>query len=69
MALDIRALKRKYHGYWLAIKVTKRGTHKEPLAGTLVARAKTHHELHRRLKDPNVYETYAGRVPSTAVLY
>ena len=69
MILEIKALKRKYHGYWLAIKVTKRGSHKEPLAGTLVAKAKTHEKLHRLLKDPNVYETYAGKVPSMAVLY
>ncbi|MBI4437231.1 MAG: hypothetical protein HY590_07465 [Candidatus Omnitrophica bacterium] len=69
MILEIKTLKRKYHGYWLAIKVTKRGSHKEPLAGSLVAKAKTHHQLHRLLKDPNVYETYAGKIPQTAVLY
>ncbi len=69
MAITIKTLKQKYHGYWLAIKVTKRGAHKEPLAGTLVAKAKSHRDLHRLLKDPNVYETYAGKVPFMAVLY
>lgn len=67
--MKIALLKKKYAGSWLAIQVTKRGSHKEPLEGKLIAKAKTHHGLHRTLKDPNVYETYAGRVPKTAILY
>ena len=69
MALNIGTLKRKYHGYWLAIKVTKWGSQNEPLAGILLGRAKTHHELHRRVKAVNVYETYAGKIPTQAILY
>ena len=69
MAESILSLKRKYPGDWLAIKVTKRGKHQEPVAGELVCHAPTHRALHRRLTDPNVYETYAGRVPTQAILY
>lgn len=69
MAESIQALKRKYRGEWLAIKVTRRGKHQEPVGGELVCHAKTHHALHRRLTDPNVYETYAGTLPTQAVLY
>ncbi len=69
MSASIPRLKQKYHGEWLAIKVTKRGRHHEPLAGELVCHAPSHHALHQRLRDPNVYETYAGRLPTQAVLY
>jgi len=69
MTASIQSLKRKYRGEWLAIKVTKRGKHKQPLAGELVCRSRSHHGLHRRLTDPNVYETYAGKLPTQAVLY
>ena len=69
MPESILSLKRKYRGEWLAIKVTRRGTHQEPKAGELVCRARTHRALHRRLTDPNVYETYAGKLPTQAVLY
>ncbi len=69
MVEKIEKLRKKYQGYWLAIKVTKRGDYNQPLEGKLVGRAKTHHELHRILEDPNVYETYAGKVPTKAVLF
>ena len=69
MVLEIKALKRKYHGYWLAIKVTKWDRQQAPVAGVLVGKAKTHRELHKRIKVVDVYETYAGKIPSVAVLY
>ena len=69
MVKSIQTLKRKYRGEWLAIRVTRRGKHKEPKAGELVCHARTHHALHRRLTNPNVYETYAGELPTQAVLY
>lgn len=69
MGEKIEDLKRKHQGYWLAIKVTKRGEYNQPVEGELVTQAKSHHELHRCLKDPNVYETYAGEVPTKAVLF
>ena len=70
MATVIQQLKRKYRGQWLAIKVTKRGRHQEPLAGELVCRARSHHALHQRLTTSGeVYETYAGPIPIQAVLY
>ena len=69
MAEPIRVLKRKYRGQWLAIKVTKRGKSHEPLAGELICHARSHQLLHRRLTDPSVYETYAGTLPTQAVLY
>jgi len=69
MPESIQTLKRRYRGEWLAIKVTKRGKHHEPLAGELVSHASSHRTLHRRLTDPEVYETYAGRLPTQAVLY
>ncbi len=69
MAESILNLKRKYLGQWLAIKVTKRGRHHEPLLGELVCHARSHRALHHRLSDPNVYETYAGPLPTQAVLY
>ena len=69
MAESIQTLKRKYRGEWLALKVTKRGKHDEPLAGELVCHAPSHRTLHRRLTDPSVYETYAGKLPTQAVLY
>jgi hypothetical protein len=34
-----------------------------------VAKAKTHHELHLVMDDENVYEMYAGDVPTKAVLF
>lgn len=66
---NIKKLKKKFEGFWLAIKVTRRGKHNEPLSGKIVAKAKTHHDLHRVLKDPNVYETFAGKVPTKAVFF
>jgi len=69
MATSIHALKRRYPKQWLAIKVTKRGPHQEPLAGELLVRAPSHKALHHRLKDPHVYETYAGPAPKQAVLF
>lgn len=69
MSVSIQVLKRRYRGEWLAIKVTKRGKHQEPLAGELVSHAPSHRSLHRRLTDPEVYETYAGPLPTQAVLY
>jgi len=69
MSERIRTLKVRYPNQWLAIKVTKRGPHHEPLIGELLARAPTHRALHRRLKDPNVYETYTGRIPRQAILF
>jgi len=62
MAESILTLKRKYRGQWLAIKVTRRGRHQEPVSGQLVCHAKTHRALHRRLTDPNVYSRpWTGR--------
>lgn len=69
MATLIQQLKRQYRGQWLAIKVTKRGRHHEPVAGELVCRARSHQALHRRLTESEVYETYAGPIPIQAVLY
>lgn len=69
MDVLIQTLKRKYRGQWLAIKVTKRGKHQEPVAGELICRGRSHRGLHRRLTDPDVYETYAGPLPTQAVLY
>ena len=69
MTESIQALKRKYRGEWLAIKVTRRGKHKEPQAGELIYHARTHHALHRRLTDPSVYETFAGELATQAILY
>lgn len=69
MIQSIQTLKRRYAGEWLAIKVKRRGKRQEPVAGELVCHAKSHQALHRRLSDPNVYETYAGKLPTQAVLY
>lgn len=69
MTQRILTLKSRYPKQWLAIKVTKRGPHDEPVAGELLARAPTHRALHRRLKDPNVYETYTGPTPRQAILF
>lgn len=69
MADSIQQLKQKDRGEWLAVKVTKRGKHQEPLAGELLCHARSHRILHRRLSDPSVYETYAGKIPTHAVLY
>ena len=69
MTSSIQVLKRRYPRQWLAIKVTKRGPHQEPLAGELVVHAQSHKALHLRLKDPHVYETYAGPTPKQAVLF
>ena len=66
---SIQTLKRRYPGEWLAIKVTKRGKYHEPVAGEMVCHASSHRALHRRLTDPNVYETYAGKLPTQAILY
>lgn len=65
----IEDLKRKYAGLWLAIKVTERDEYGRPVTGELAAKAKTHRELHKALMDPNVCETYAGKVPTKAVLF
>jgi hypothetical protein len=67
-ATAICDLKRNYAGEWLAIKVTKRGKYHEPVAGKLICHAKTHKVLHHRLRDPNVYETYSGKLPTKAIL-
>ncbi len=68
MVERIEDLKKEYDGLWLAIKVVDRDEHGVPLTGELLAKAKTHHELHLALDDENVYETYAGDVPLRAVL-
>ena len=65
----IEDLKREYKGLWLAIKVMGRDEQGIPQTGKLVAKAKTHHELHLVMDDENVYETYAGHVPTKAVLF
>ena len=69
MMEKIENLKKKYKGLWLAIKVIDRDEQGIPETGELVAKAKTHHELHLILEDENVYETYAGDVPTKAVLF
>ena len=69
MPKSILSLKRKYRGEWLAIKVTRRGKYQEPTEGELLHHARTHRALHRRLTDPDVYETYAGKLPTQAILY
>ncbi|OGC24012.1 hypothetical protein A3J90_01885 [candidate division WOR-1 bacterium RIFOXYC2_FULL_37_10] len=66
---NIKKLKKKFRGFWLGIKVTKRGKYKEPILGKIIAKAKTHHGLHCVLKDPDVYETFAGKTPTQAVLF
>ncbi|MBC8521788.1 MAG: hypothetical protein ISS94_01660 [Candidatus Syntrophoarchaeum sp.] len=68
-AQKIEDLKRKYKGLWLAIKVVDRDEQGIPETGELVAKAKTHRELHLAMDDENVYETYAGDVPTKAVLF
>jgi len=71
MAETISGIRKKYDGYWLAIKVTRRNKLGVPTHGALLARAKTHHELHAKLDngpDHDVYETHGGKVPSKAVL-
>jgi hypothetical protein len=65
----IENLKKKYKGLWLAIKVIDRDEQGIPETGELVAKAKTHHELHLIIEDENVYETYAGDIPTKAVLF
>ena len=69
MMEKIENLKKKYKGLWLAIKVIDRDEQGIPETGELVAKAKTHHELHLIIEDENVYETYAGDVPTKAVLF
>jgi hypothetical protein len=64
----IEDLKKRYDGLWLAIKVVDRDEYGVPRTGELLAKAKTHHELHLVLDDENVYETYAGDLPVRAVL-
>jgi len=65
----IEYFKKEYKGQWLAIKVVDRDEQGVPETGKLVAKAKTHHELHLVMDDENVYETYAGHVPTKAVLF
>jgi hypothetical protein len=65
----IKDLKRKYEGLWLAIRVVDRDEQGIPETGELVAKAKTHRELHLAMDDENVYETYAGDMPTKAVLF
>ncbi len=53
--------KRKYRGQWLAFSI-RREKDADP-EGTLVAHAKSRHELHRRLQKRHiwrVYLTFAG---------
>ncbi len=69
MIESIGELKKKYKGLWLAIKVVSRDEQEVPETGEVVAKAKTHHELHLVMDDENVYETYAGDVPTKAVLF
>ena len=69
MMEKIENLKKKYKGLWLAIKVIDRDEQGIPETGELVAKAKTHHELHLIIEDENVYETYAGDIPTKAVLF
>jgi len=72
MTQTISAIKKKYGGYWLAIKVTRRDKLGVPTHGALLARARTHHELHAALEDDpdqDVYETHGGKVPSKAILF
>ena len=69
MIEKIEDLKRKYEGLWIAIKVVDRDEQGIPETGKLVAKATTHHELHLVMDDETVYETYAGHVPTKAVLF
>ena len=69
MVERIEYLQKKYEGLWLAIKVVDRDEHGVPQTGELLAKANTHHGLHLVMDDENVYETYAGNVPTKAVLF
>ena len=72
MVEEIDKIKKKHQGMWLAIKIVKRDEYGRPIAGELLAEAKTHHELHLKLvddPDQEVYETYGGKVPTKAVLF
>ncbi len=69
MVEEIKDIKEKYQGMWLAIKVAERDEYNKPIKGEVLVSAKTHHELHINLKDPNVYETYAGPLPAKAILF
>ncbi|MEW6104360.1 MAG: hypothetical protein AB1630_11205 [bacterium] len=69
MVEEIKEIKEKHQGMWLAIKVTERDKYNKPIKGEILASARTHHELHIELEDPNVYETYAGELPVKAVLF
>jgi len=67
----VAGIKKKHKGFWLAIQVTRRNQFGVPTRGRLLARGRTHRELHARLKDEpdhDVYETYGGRVPIRAIL-
>lgn len=66
---QISQLKKKHKGFWLAISVNERDKFGRPISGKLIAKAKTHKELHKILKNPNVYETFAGKIPTKAVLF
>jgi hypothetical protein len=69
MVEKIEDILKKHQGEWLAIRVAEWDKYTRPVSGELLVTAKTHHELHTRLQDPNVYEIYAGELPVKAVLF
>ncbi len=63
-AMRINALKKKYSGEWMAIKVTKTSPTGEPLEGELLLRNHDHDKLWKNLpkhKGFRIYVTYAGK--------
>ena len=67
----VAGIKKKHKGFWLAIQVTRRNRLGVPTRGRLLARGRTHRELHARLENEptdNVYETYGGRPPVKVIL-
>ncbi len=69
MIEKIENILKEHPNEWLAIKVVEWDEYTRPVRGELVVTAKTHHELHSKLQDPNVYEIYAGELPVKAVLF
>lgn len=67
MAESIDALKRKFAGEWLAIKVTKEDDRGKSLEGDVLVRDKDYHKLHeavRRKHLRNVLIAFAGPIPA-----
>jgi hypothetical protein len=67
----IAGMKKKHKGFWLAIQVTRRNRLGVPTRGRLLARGRTHRELHARLSNEPIdglFEAYGGKPPVEAIL-